>query len=132
MQKEFDPFASYFRMRMPCANCPFRKKGAVELRPGRLEGIVADLLANDKKTFSCHKTLTSEDLEDFDDVDESEQAGRRTYYEAEKMCAGAAAYLLKKQRPSVGMRYALVTGSIPKDHWVEALPMVIDVIDTTN
>ncbi len=117
---------------MPCANCPFRKKGAVELRPGRLEGIVADLLANDKKTFSCHKTLTSEDLEDFDDVDESEQAGHRPYYEAEKMCAGAAAYLLKKQRPSIGMRYALVTGSIPKDHWVEALPMVIDVIDTTN
>ena len=42
----------------PCSNCPFRCDGeGIELRPGRLEGIVADLLANDQHTFVCHKTL---------------------------------------------------------------------------
>lgn len=133
MEKETDPFASFFQMRKPCANCPFRKEGSIELRPGRLKGIVGDLLANDKRTFTCHKTLSSQSIDDIENADEEcDQAARRPYYEAEKMCAGAAAYLLKSQRPSVGMRYALITGSIPKDHWDDALSMVIDVIDTTN
>lgn len=45
----------------PCANCPFRCDGAgVELSPGRLEGIVSDLLADDQQTFVCHKTLDKE------------------------------------------------------------------------
>ena len=36
----------------PCSNCPFRADaGAIELRPGRLEGIVADLLQDDQQTF---------------------------------------------------------------------------------
>lgn len=38
-----------------CANCPFRATGAIELRPGRLQGIVADL-RNDSIIFPCHKT----------------------------------------------------------------------------
>ena len=39
----------------PCANCPFRCDGAgVQLEPGRLEGIVSELLADDQQTFVCH------------------------------------------------------------------------------
>lgn len=42
------------------------------------------------------------------------------------MCAGAATYLIKMQRPSVGMRYAILSGSIHIDHWADAEVMIID------
>ena len=45
----------------PCANCPFRCDGAgIPLQPGRVEGIVSGLLADDQQTFVCHKTLDKE------------------------------------------------------------------------
>ena len=45
----------------PCSNCPFRcDDDAIELRPGRLEGIIAGLLRNDMSTFVCHKTLDTQ------------------------------------------------------------------------
>lgn len=38
----------------PCSNCPFRCDGAaIELRPGRIEGIIKGLLADDFLTFTC-------------------------------------------------------------------------------
>ncbi len=46
-----------FDLKRPCANCPFRPDGeAIELRPGRLESIVAELRADDHVVFQCHKT----------------------------------------------------------------------------
>jgi len=45
----------------PCSNCPFRcDDDAIELRPGRLEGIIAGILRNDMRTFVCHKTLDTQ------------------------------------------------------------------------
>lgn len=128
MHDATDPFASYFQLRKPCSNCPFRKEGGIELRPGRLQGILDDLLANDLKTFTCHKTIRSSDHMDIDadDEDGTDSDRQRAYVQGEKMCAGAATYLMKLQRPSVGMRYAILTGSISKDHWVDAEPMVIE------
>ena len=39
----------------PCANCPFRCDGAgIPLQPGRVEGIVSGLLADDQQTFVFH------------------------------------------------------------------------------
>jgi hypothetical protein len=37
----------FFRLKAPCANCPFLKAGGIELNPGRLEGIKAHLLRDD-------------------------------------------------------------------------------------
>lgn len=45
------------------------------------------------------------------------------------MCAGAAAYLMKKGRPTVGMRLAMATGAISPGHWAEAEPVTIDVVE---
>ena len=134
MHDATDSFASYFKLRKPCSNCPFRKEGAIELRPGRLEGILDDLLANDRKTFPCHKTLQNDDHLDLDeDVEDGTDSERqRPYLQGEKMCAGAATYLMKLQRPSVGMRYAILTGSISKDHWADAERMVIDPAKSSN
>lgn len=40
-----DVAQAMFRLKRPCGGCPFAANG-VELETGRLEGIVADLLAN--------------------------------------------------------------------------------------
>lgn len=126
MRDGHDPFSSFYRLRKPCANCPFLKEGAIELRPGRLEGIIKGLLRDDSQTFNCHKTLNrSEDLDE--ELDHS--GNPRRIKDGEKMCAGAAAYLLKVGRPSVGMRYARITGSISSDHWDSAQDLIIDPIE---
>ncbi len=131
MRDASDPFQSFYRLKRPCANCPFRKDGAIELMPGRVDSIISALTKDDSQSFLCHKTLNSEGADDCDDDDEL-QMGRsepkRPIREAEKMCAGAAAYLLKIGRPTVGMRYAMITGSVAHDHWAEAEGVTIDPV----
>ena len=45
-----------FGVKKMCANCPFRARGAIDLQPGRVEGIIQDL-HDDMNVFACHKTL---------------------------------------------------------------------------
>lgn len=40
-----------FRLKRPCENCPFLKEGAIELRPGRLQGIIDGLVNDDMSNF---------------------------------------------------------------------------------
>ena len=133
MAESSDPIASFFRLKQPCGNCPFRKSNSIRLRPGRLEGIVEGLLSNDMQTFACHKTLKPrpEGEAGYDDEDAEDADAPRSIREGELMCAGAAAWLLKKGRPTVGMRFAVVLGSIAEDHWKEAESMVLDPDDLT-
>lgn len=51
----FNPYA----LKKPCANCPFLKdqSKAIELQPGRVEGIIEGLLDGSASSFACHKTL---------------------------------------------------------------------------
>lgn len=129
MREITDPFAAYFRLKTPCSKCPFRKNSPIELRPGRLEGIVEDLLANDRSTFTCHNTLSnSRDDDCDDDCANGEEPVAIDVLNGEKMCAGAAAYLMKVHRPTVGMRYAMHSGSIGFDQWDGAVDAVIDPI----
>lgn len=89
----------------PCANCPFRCDGAgIELNPGRLEGIVSHLLADDQQTFVCHKTLEKERM----------------------TCAGAVALMSKLGRLPVIARLGLAYGVITEDDIVASAAMVID------
>lgn len=89
----------------PCANCPFRCDGAgIELMPGRLEGIVSDLLADDQQTFVCHKTLDKERM----------------------TCAGAIGLMSKLGRLPVIARLGLVCGVITKDDIEASAALVID------
>jgi hypothetical protein len=112
-----DTLKEFFRLKKPCANCPFRKEGAIDLRPGRLDGIKADLLATDKASFPCHKTLNRSDLND---------EGEYQYQGSEAMCAGAAAYLLKKQRASISMRMAFAMGIAKPEDWEKAKELTVD------
>ncbi|NVL50002.1 hypothetical protein F2S72_09650 [Pseudomonas syringae pv. actinidiae] len=128
MREVSDPFAAYFQLKTPCSKCPFRKDTRIELQPGRLEGIIQDLLANDRATFTCHNTFSSSRHDPDDDRDEADPQPQIDYRNGEKMCAGAAAYLIKVQRPSVGMRYAMHSGSISFDQWDSAVETVIDPV----
>lgn len=54
-----NPFEHHLRLKRPCENCPFLVDGAIDLAPGRLEGIIEGLLVDDLSTFQCHKTIQS-------------------------------------------------------------------------
>lgn len=109
--------ARYYSLRKPCGNCPFRRdSGAIALRPGRLAGIVAELVHNDRSTFACHKTTHG--------------TGYGPRGDGELLCAGAAAYLLAHDRPTVGMRLAFALRIVPLDHWAPAAALVLtDIAD---
>lgn len=94
-----------------CANCPFRKEGAVELHPGRLEGIVGDMLADDLSPFLCHKTVYSpgnvgEVVEDEDGNEECLPGPKSS------VCAGSMVFLHKLGQPNVAMRIGFAMGMI--------------------
>ena len=92
-------------LKRPCSNCPFRSDGeAIELRPGRLDAIVSDLLADDTSTFACHKTLDGE----------------------RKTCAGAVAVMSKLGRLPVIARIAIAFGELSASDIAACAEMVID------
>ncbi|HBP1602478.1 TPA: hypothetical protein L5U90_003584 [Pseudomonas aeruginosa] len=126
MCKDADPFKSFFRLKRPCANCPFLKADGIDLRDGRLDAIIAGLVKDDSQSFLCHKTLNPGEVDEDLTEEPDTEVDRRRINDGEKMCAGAAAYLLKAGRPTIGMRYAMMTGSVTANHWSEAEKLVID------
>lgn len=110
-----------FRLKRPCENCPFLKEGAIDLEPGRLQGIIDDLLGNDMSTFQCHKTVHHPKTGGtWTDDGDYEASGK------ECMCAGAMIYLEKAGRPTVGMRLGSAIGIYDSR---ELKPAFNDVID---
>lgn len=92
----------------PCTNCPFLKDGAgIELRPGRLERIVAGLKADDHETFLCHKTL----------------------HKKRMTCAGAVGFMSKVGQLPVIARLGLAVGVITQVDIEASAAIVIDPAD---
>lgn len=120
-----NPIRTHYRLKKPCANCPFLRdrKAAIQLEPGRLQGIVESLLENDRSTFSCHKTVHGPRGGEWDDEGKYHPSG------AEAMCAGAAAFLMAHGRPTVGMRLAFITGDASSTDWDAIQELVIDPAD---
>lgn len=98
-----DPKA-LFALKKPCANCPFLKQGGIELRAGRLQGIIDNLIEDDHSTFQCHKTVHSKRGGEWDGEGVYQASGK------ESMCAGALIYLEKARRPTVAMRIGRALG----------------------
>lgn len=109
-----------FNLKKPCANCPFLKEGAIELRPGRVEGIQADLLANDFSTFQCHKTVHSKKGGEWDDEGNYQASGN------ESACMGALGWLWKRGRLPVLGRLAMMRGDVTKDQLNRLADRLID------
>ncbi len=116
-------FRSFYRLKKPCANCPFLRAHGIPLRHGRLKRIVAGLVSDDLSSFVCHKTVN------YAAEDDPEGRGKAEITAGEVMCAGAAAYLQKIGRPTVGMRVAKAFGEIEQDHWREAMDLVVDQVE---
>lgn len=92
----------------PCANCPFLRKGAIELAPGRLENIIADLTRDDKINFRCHKTVhTKKPM-------------------AEANCVGSIVYMMKAGRPSLSMRFAMAMKLVAQEDYTRFNDVIID------
>lgn len=90
--------AVMFKLRRPCANCPFRRSQgwAFGLRRERLKEIVA------APAFQCHKTV------DYDDDDPA--PGERP-----QQCAGLMAVLHRAGRPNQIMQVAERLGHLDPD-----------------
>ncbi|SEJ53799.1 hypothetical protein SAMN04244572_04389 [Azotobacter beijerinckii] len=111
--------ASHFRLKAPCIECPLLKTRQNIISPKELEKMIADLLAHDFSTRQCQR------VRHFREYALLNKKGNFSS-DAEAMCAGAAALLLKRNSPTLGMRVAISTEAIQPDHWDEAKPLVID------
>lgn len=119
-----DKIKDHFKLRRPCANCPFLKNGAISLAPGRLEGIVDTLMTDDHSTFQCHKTVHSARTGgEWDDDGNYVSSGQ------ESMCAGAMIYLEKTGRPTVAMRIGRAVGIYQPELLEPHFDLVIDPIE---
>lgn len=112
---------AHFKLKRPCENCPFLKVGAIELLPGRLEGIIDDLVSDDHTSFQCHKTVHNKRT-----GGEYDEDGKYTASGRESMCAGAMIYLEKLGRPSVAMRLGRVWGIYDPERLKDSFEDVID------
>lgn len=108
------------RLKKPCVNCPFLKEGAISLRPGRLEGIVDNLMRDDMSSFPCHKTPHCSKGGEFNDEGTYISSGH------EAMCAGAAAYLMKHKSPNVALRIAFAMNAANPTDWDGVKELIID------
>ncbi|XJV85012.1 hypothetical protein AB3469_39505 (plasmid) [Burkholderia anthina] len=113
----------HFKLRKPCENCPFLRQGAIEIAPGRLDGIIEQLVTDDQSTFQCHKTVHGPKGGNWDDEGKYHASGD------ESMCAGAMIYLEKLGRPTVGMRLGRVFGVYNPERLRPAFSDVIDPED---
>jgi hypothetical protein len=114
-----------YDLKRMCANCPFRKEGAINLMPGRLASIVDEMKADDHNQFACHKTVHNRKT----GGDWTEDADGNTRYEysgKESACMGSVAYLAREGHTSVQTRVALATKAITMDCITATFPDLID------
>ncbi|WP_240416588.1 hypothetical protein [Paenibacillus periandrae] len=90
-----------FSIKEPCKDCPFRKDNKLDLRPGRLEGIIRAL--HDNIPFHCHKTI------DYDKESEDQKVEDALY------CGGSMVYLKKCENTNVPMRLGQMLGVFHPD-----------------
>jgi hypothetical protein len=78
-----------FKVKIPCAECPFRKNIRPFLTAGRAAQIAGDL-SDDHHWFACHHTT-----------------GPAIKTENQSQCAGSMGVLWKMHRPNIAMRLAI-------------------------
>lgn len=117
--KKFDPY----RLKKPCANCPFLKDAskAIRLHPERVPSILEDLLSGRSTGFACHKTLDGHYEEDGDDGEDRYIPGG-----GEQQCAGALAVLEKLGRPTQLMQIMGRMGAYDAERYRKLADVVID------
>lgn len=103
-----DIISQTYRIKRPCADCPFRSDGnGIDLMPGRLSQIAHDITQGDGKTFYCHKTLSGERFEELEEEDVGYEPGRK-----EAACAGALIFQFKHGRLPIEARFGVMQKAI--------------------
>lgn len=117
MSKKFDPY----RLKKPCANCPFLKDAskAIRLHPERVPSILEDLLSGRSTGFACHKTLDGH-------YEEDDEESRYVPGQTEQQCAGALAVLEKLGRPTDLMQIMGRMGAYDAERYRKLTDVVID------
>lgn len=116
---KFNPYA----LKKPCANCPFLKdrSKAIDLKPGRVTGIISSLVAGHATGFSCHKTTRKgEEVEDDDGEVHYVPSG------SELECAGAMAVLEKIGHRTQLMQVMGRIGVYDPEQYIPLFDLVID------
>lgn len=116
---KFNPYA----LKKPCANCPFIKdrEAAIELQPGRVEGIIKSLIDGSASSFACHKTTHSGEWVETDDGEETYQSSGK-----EQQCAGSLAVLEKIGHRTQLMQVMGRMGSYKPEQYIPLFDLVID------
>lgn len=94
-----------FKQLAPCVDCPFRKDGAIELHPGRLDDIIATLRSG--QSFLCHTRFYAKKRE-------------------RQPCAGGIVYLMKMGESNQLMQVMGRLGAFPSDAFFAHCDTVID------
>jgi hypothetical protein len=122
LQREGFPM---FDLKKPCKDCPFLKNSPMRevLHSDRLPQIVSDLLSDDHKVFTCHKTINYKER-----VDEVEN---ETFYPqpGNQMCMGSMIFLQKMGRPHISQRVAYAIGLLNHKDLENQFDLVIDAED---
>ncbi|EOY8740426.1 hypothetical protein ACQFG6_006100 [Klebsiella michiganensis] len=111
----------FFKMKRPCADCPFLKGGGIPLEDGRIEQIKRDLMEDDERPFQCHKTTYSTGGTYDEDTEKYLPSGKEVY------CAGSMVFLYANRRMNVPMRLGLIYGALD----IADLEATVPLIDTS-
>lgn len=118
---KFNPYA----LKKPCANCPFLKEGGIELSPGRLQGIVDDLVSGEATSFLCHKT-THHPTAGGECVEDEDGNERYLASGLEQQCAGSLILLEKMGHQTQLMQIMQRMGVYDPDQLQHCHDVVID------
>lgn len=101
-----------YRLKRPCANCPFRVDVPPYLRPERAQEIATSIASG--ATFACHKTT----------VLDEEGEGDLVEAPTSQMCAGAMIAMAKSEQANQIMRIAMRLGLLDPDQLDLDAPVV--------
>lgn len=98
-----------FDLKRPCKDCPFRKDVVGYLTRGRAREILYAIMRQDQ-TFTCHKTISGERLQDEQGTDVGYDPG-----DQDQHCAGALIMEKRAGWPNKMPRIAMCFGMFDPD-----------------
>lgn len=117
---KWDPYS----LKKPCKNCPFLKEGGIELSPGRVEGIIDDLVTGRSSSFSCHKTVHSKHGGEWAEGEDGEEVYKSSGNE--KQCAGSLIMMEKMGKRTQLMQVMQRFGQYKPEALIPHHDLVID------
>ena len=122
---KWNPYA----LKKPCANCPFLKdkSQAIQLSPGRVPGIVEELLSGESSSFMCHKTVYGNK----GGTVSWDEEGNEVYTQSghEQQCVGSLVLLEKMGHKTQLMQVMQRLGAYDPEHNKDCHDQIIDPED---